>query len=216
MSPMWLTSNTPTPPRTARCSHIRLPLHGYSTGISQPPKLTILAPRRLCSAFRAVLRRPELAGEFPESIPFAQVKTDVSMHSTNGQKSRVVIMCAPMVRPFTFALCGALVPVFLAWAYFARVQQANRSIPIWRSGLGWTGFTLICANWFLQIFSILILLMHGQIRLPQQFESFRLGMQIYILPSSLLLALAWKGLPRLHVATAAIFMWALIASTVIG
>src|SRR5260370_1948675 len=85
MSPMWLTSNTPTPPRTARCSHIRLPLHGYSTGISQPPKLTILAPRRLCSAFSAVLRRLELAGEFPESIPFAQAKTDVSTHPTPGQ-----------------------------------------------------------------------------------------------------------------------------------
>jgi hypothetical protein len=31
------------------------------------------------------LRRLELAGEFPESIPFAQVKTDVSTHPTRGQ-----------------------------------------------------------------------------------------------------------------------------------
>src|SRR5579859_907569 len=87
MSPMWLTSNTPTPPRTARCSHIKLPLHGYSTGMSQPPKLTILAPRRLCSAFSAVLRRLELAGEFPESIPFAQAKIDATTHPTPRQKS---------------------------------------------------------------------------------------------------------------------------------
>src|SRR5580692_3560516 len=90
MSPMWLTSNTPTLQRTARCSHIRLPLHGYSTGMSQPPKLIILAPRRLCSAFSAVLRRLELAGEFPESIPFAQAETDVSTHSTPRQNSAVL------------------------------------------------------------------------------------------------------------------------------
>src|ERR1700756_1425450 len=87
MSPMWLTSNTPTPLRTARCSHIRLPLHGYSPGMSQPPKLTILAPRRLCSAFSAVLRRLELAGEFPESIPFAQAKTDATTHPTPRQNA---------------------------------------------------------------------------------------------------------------------------------
>src|SRR5579864_1967276 len=89
MSPMWLTSNTPTPPRTAPCSHIRLPLHGYSTGMSQPPKLTILAPRRLCSAFSGVLRRLELVGEFPESIPFAQAKTDATTHPTPRQNTEL-------------------------------------------------------------------------------------------------------------------------------
>src|SRR5579859_2298166 len=61
MSPMWLTSNTPTPVRTARCSFIRPPGPqselGYSMGISQPPKSTILAPIRRCTPFRAVLRR---------------------------------------------------------------------------------------------------------------------------------------------------------------
>src|SRR5215467_12548380 len=87
MSPMWLTSNTPTPPRTARCSHIRLPLDGYSTGMSQPPKLTILAPRRLCSALSAVLRRLELVGGFPESIPFTQADREFSTHVPHRQKS---------------------------------------------------------------------------------------------------------------------------------
>src|SRR5258705_863371 len=104
MSPMWLTSNTPTPPRTARCSHIRLPLHGYSTGMSQPPKLTILAPRRLCSAFSAVLRRLELAGEVPESLPLAQVKTHVSTQPPHGQNTVVLptplqLNHAPGTRP---------------------------------------------------------------------------------------------------------------------
>ena len=41
---MWLTSNKPTAVRTAMCSAISPPPgHGYSTGISHPPKSTILA-----------------------------------------------------------------------------------------------------------------------------------------------------------------------------
>src|SRR5215470_3252550 len=108
MSPMWLTSNTPTPLRTARCSHIKLPLQGYSTGISQPPKFTILAPRRLCSAFRAVLRRLELVGELPESIPFTRAKREFSTHPTHRQKTvtrehrspdRLFLASAPHGRP---------------------------------------------------------------------------------------------------------------------
>src|SRR5258707_2130451 len=56
ISPIWLTSNTPTPWRTALCSGIKPPFAGYSTGISQPPKFTILAPSLRCSAFNGVLR----------------------------------------------------------------------------------------------------------------------------------------------------------------
>jgi hypothetical protein len=33
------------------------------------------------------LRRLELAGEFPESIPFAQAKTDATTHPTPRQNS---------------------------------------------------------------------------------------------------------------------------------
>src|ERR1017187_5418094 len=56
MSPMWLTSKTPTPVRTARCSFIRPPCLGYSTGMSQPLKSTIFAPSWRWTAFNAVLR----------------------------------------------------------------------------------------------------------------------------------------------------------------
>ena len=56
ISPMWLTSNTPTLARTALCSATRPPVDGYSTGISQPPKSTILAPKERCTAFSGVLR----------------------------------------------------------------------------------------------------------------------------------------------------------------
>src|SRR5262249_30877076 len=87
MSPMWLTSNTPTPLRTARCSHSKFPLHGYFPGLSQPPKFAILAARRLCSAFSAVLRRLELVGELPESIPFTRASREFSPHPTHRQKT---------------------------------------------------------------------------------------------------------------------------------
>ena len=53
---MWLTSNTPTLARTALCSATNPPVDGYSTGISQPPKSTILAPSARCTAFNGVLR----------------------------------------------------------------------------------------------------------------------------------------------------------------
>jgi hypothetical protein len=42
ISPMWLTSKTPTARRTAWCSSM-IPV--YWTGMSHPPKSTILAPR---------------------------------------------------------------------------------------------------------------------------------------------------------------------------
>ena len=55
ISPMWLTSKRPTLVRTAICSAIRPPPGpGYSTGMSQPPKSTILAFRVRCVALRAV------------------------------------------------------------------------------------------------------------------------------------------------------------------
>ncbi len=58
MSPMWLTSKTPTPVRTVMCSAIR---PEYSTGISQPPKSTIFAPSRRCRLFSGVLRSSMVA-----------------------------------------------------------------------------------------------------------------------------------------------------------
>src|SRR5258708_2908624 len=56
MSPMCETSNIPTPVRTARCSFMSPPVAGYSTGMSHPPKSTILAPRLRCIALSDVLR----------------------------------------------------------------------------------------------------------------------------------------------------------------
>src|SRR5947208_15881874 len=87
MSPMWLTSKTPTFPRTALCSAIKPPLDGYSTGMSQPPKLTIFAPRRRCNAFSAVLRSELVSEVVAESIPIARAETDTNMRLQGGQRS---------------------------------------------------------------------------------------------------------------------------------
>src|SRR4051812_41232654 len=51
---MWLTSNTPTALRTALCSSM---MPEYCTGISQPPKSTILAPNARWTEFKGVVRR---------------------------------------------------------------------------------------------------------------------------------------------------------------
>src|SRR5262245_25742887 len=48
---MWLTSKHPTAPRTVRCSST---MPAYWTGMSQPPKPIIRAPRRTCAACSGV------------------------------------------------------------------------------------------------------------------------------------------------------------------
>src|SRR5687767_10081549 len=50
-SPMWETSKSPAAVRTAMCSLMR---PAYSTGMSQPPKGTILAPLSRCAEFSGV------------------------------------------------------------------------------------------------------------------------------------------------------------------
>src|SRR5476651_718288 len=50
---MWLTSKTPTARRTALCSSMT---PEYWTGMSHPPKSTILAPRARCTEFKGVTR----------------------------------------------------------------------------------------------------------------------------------------------------------------
>src|SRR4051812_36968755 len=87
MSPIWLTSKTPTPPRTALCSATSPPFAGYSTGISQPPKFTIFAPRRRCTPLRGVFRSSGMVGELTDCIPRAREEIDTNMRPESGQRS---------------------------------------------------------------------------------------------------------------------------------
>src|SRR6476646_3407967 len=86
MSPIWLTSNRPTAERTALCSATRPPLAGYSTGISQPPKLTIFAPKRRCIALSGVLRSSAMGGVVTDSIPYAQEEIDSNTRLEQRQR----------------------------------------------------------------------------------------------------------------------------------
>src|SRR5580692_1594279 len=86
ISPMWLTSKTPTPERTALCSATRPPVEGYSTGISHPPKLTIFAPKRRCTALSGVLRSSVMGGVVTDSIPCAQAEIDTNMRLGTRQR----------------------------------------------------------------------------------------------------------------------------------
>src|SRR6266436_2009481 len=86
ISPMWLTSKTPTAPRTALCSATRPPLDGYSTGMSQPPKLTIFAPSRRCTALSDVFRSSLTVGVLTDSIPQAQGEIDINTRSNTRQR----------------------------------------------------------------------------------------------------------------------------------
>src|SRR5436190_18916683 len=56
---MWLTSKRPAKVRTAWCSSI---MPEYWTGISQPPKSTILAPRPRWTEFSGVVRSEGAVG----------------------------------------------------------------------------------------------------------------------------------------------------------
>src|SRR5258708_28645619 len=94
MSPIWLTSKRPTLPRTALCSATRPPVDGYSTGMSQPPKLTIFAPRRRCSVFSGVFRISLVVGELADSIPMLKAESDTrSEEHTSELQSPDHLVC---------------------------------------------------------------------------------------------------------------------------
>ena len=85
ISPMWLTSKIPARVRTASCSE-RIP--EYSSGISQPPKLTILAPRLRWAAFNAVLRSCVGAGVLTNKISNLWLANHRSMRILECQENR--------------------------------------------------------------------------------------------------------------------------------
>src|ERR1700677_1744915 len=68
----------------------------YSSGMSQPPKLTILAPSRRWTEFRAVLRNSTVADVFTEGFSLARRNIERSMRVLECQGRRpLVIFAAP-------------------------------------------------------------------------------------------------------------------------
>src|ERR1700722_16438756 len=82
---MWLTSKSPTALRTARGSAMRPPPgHGYSPGMSHPPKSTILALSARWVALSAVFLSAGAAGaeEVAIGVPFRAVLYPLSTIGT--------------------------------------------------------------------------------------------------------------------------------------
>src|ERR1700677_656356 len=69
----------------------------YSKGISQPPKLTIFAPRRRWTEFSAVLRNSTAADVFTEGFPLARRNIERSMRvlECQGRRPLVIFAAAP-------------------------------------------------------------------------------------------------------------------------
>src|SRR5215472_5223181 len=80
---MWLTSKRPAAVRVAMCSAT---IPEYSTGMSQPPKFTILALRRRCTPFNAVLRSWAVVGDVTRNSQSRSVKIETNMQLRNGQE----------------------------------------------------------------------------------------------------------------------------------
>src|SRR3984957_3530694 len=83
---MWLTSNKPARVRTAMCA-ARMP--EYSTGISHPPKFTILAPVDRWTAFKAGLRSSAVAGVVKENFlqVGSNIETSMRVFECQGRRS---------------------------------------------------------------------------------------------------------------------------------
>src|SRR5689334_5882042 len=105
ISPIWLTSKTPTAVRTAKCSAIS---PEYSTGMSHPPKSTIFAPIWRWTWFNAVLRSvvgasvigangfPLHADGLPQRRMCNSLKYHADFYVVNEWKH---LLIAPPVRP---------------------------------------------------------------------------------------------------------------------
>src|SRR5450755_3412487 len=107
---MWLTSKTPAAPLTALCSATRPPVDGYSTGMSQPPKLTIFAPNRRCTALSDVFRSSLAVGVLTDSIPQAQAEIDTNTRPNKRQRSSQRSIFARTKTAAYGAVRGALRP----------------------------------------------------------------------------------------------------------
>src|SRR5580692_4063783 len=106
ISPMWLTSKSPTPVRTAMCSAIRPPPelgipatgpcrwdggHGYSTGMSHPPKSTIFAFSARCVALSAVFFSCAAGAAGPEETGVDETGVDETGVDIGGSLSSLYL-----------------------------------------------------------------------------------------------------------------------------
>jgi hypothetical protein len=119
-----------------------------------------------------------------------------------------------MVRLFTSLLCIFATPTLLVWGYSLWNKGSRRELPHWRNGMGLASITLIFANWSIQVLGLVLSLSRVSWHGPQNIDWYLEHIEIYVLPLAPLLAVGFKGLPRVQVFTAGILVWVLTASFV--
>jgi hypothetical protein len=76
-------------------------------------------------------------------------------------------------------------------------------------GRGLASITLIFASWSIQVLGLLLSLSRESWHSFQTIQWYLDGIDMYLVPLGPLLAIAFKGLPRLQVFTAGILVWLL-------
>jgi hypothetical protein len=100
----------------------------------------------------------------------------------------------------------------IVWGSLLWVRDTHRKLPHWRNGVGLTSIILILAGWSVNVLGVALLV--SRVRWPG-FENFGWYwgyIEIYTLPLAPLLSLAWKGVPRLQIFSAGIFLCLLTSS----
>jgi hypothetical protein len=119
-----------------------------------------------------------------------------------------------MIRLLTSVFCILAIPTLLVWGYSLWNEGSRRVLPHWRNAMGLASITLILAIWSIQVFSLVLSLSHVSWHGSQDIKWYCGQIEIYLLPLAPLLAVGFKGLPRLQVFTAGILVWVLTASFV--
>ena len=119
-----------------------------------------------------------------------------------------------MVRIFTFVFCTLAIPTLLVWGYSLWNRGGRKELPHWRNGMGLAAITLIFAGWSIQLLGLVLSLSRINSQGFQNFGWYWGYIEIYTLLLAPLLALAWKGPPRLQIFAAGVFLYLLAASSV--
>jgi hypothetical protein len=119
-----------------------------------------------------------------------------------------------MVRLFISVSCSFAIPILLVWGYSLWNKGTRRELPQWRNGMGLASITLIFASWSIQVFGLALFLSRISWHGFQNIDWYFGHIEIYLLPLAPLLAVGFRGLPRLQVFTAGILVWVLAASFV--
>ena len=119
-----------------------------------------------------------------------------------------------MSRLLTSVFCSLAIPTLLVWVYIRWTRGIRRELPHWRNGVGLASITIISVGWLYEVVAWIHSLSELNLASFYSFVWYAEYIEIYFLLPAPLLALAFKGSPRLQVFTAAILLNVLAASFV--